>query len=294
MFTGAITALVTPFTDDASAVDYATLDTLIERQIEAGIHGILPCGCTGEAATLTHEEQEKVIRHTLKRVDGRCSVIAGTGSNSTKEAIHLTKVAADAGADGALVITPYYNKPTPEGQFRHYEAVAQAAGIPIMVYNVPGRTGTKIAPETVARMFDGIENVTSIKEACGSVDQVSSILDRCDITVLSGDDMLTLPMMAVGATGVVSVSANLVPQDVVAMVNAFAAGDLAEAQRLHYHLHALHQAMFIETNPMPIKASLRMLGLLNGSVRMPLCPMTEAGEMTLRAALKTFGLPVDA
>lgn len=290
MFFGAITALVTPFSNDASAVDYSKLDELIERQITAGIHGIVPCGCTGEAATLTHEEQAKVIRHTVKRVANRCKVIAGTGSNNTAEAIHLTKIAADAGADGALVITPYYNKPTPEGQFRHYEAVAKAAQLPIMVYNVPGRTCTKISPETIARMRKEIEYICSVKEACGSVDQVSSILACCDIAVLSGDDMLTLPMMAVGATGVVSVTANLVPKDVVAMVNAWTSGNWAEAKRIHYQLHALHHAMFIESNPIPLKTAMHMTGLLNGVLRMPLCSMTQSGEAALRSELRRHGL----
>ncbi|MFH0910865.1 MAG: 4-hydroxy-tetrahydrodipicolinate synthase [Planctomycetota bacterium] len=292
MFTGSIVALVTPFTDDGRAVDFDKLDELIERQIAAGTQGILPCGCTGEAATCSHDEQEAVIERTVKTVNRRVKVIAGTGSNNTAEAIRLTRFAADAGADGALVITPYYNKPTPEGQFLHYKAIAEAASIPLMLYNVPGRTGTKMLPETIARLYKEIPSVLAVKEACGSVDQVSAILHLCDITVLSGDDSLTLPMMAVGATGVVSVVANVVPEEVVAMTNAWHAGDTEEARRIHYQILPLCKAMFLETNPMPVKTTLQMMGLLNGVLRLPLCAMTETGTAGLRKALLDYGLPL--
>jgi 4-hydroxy-tetrahydrodipicolinate synthase len=290
MFKGAITAIVTPFTDDASAVDFDRFDELIERQIAAGIHGILPCGCTGEAATLTHEEQEEVIAHAIKTVNGRVKVIPGTGSNSTAEALRLSKFAADAGADGVLVITPYYNKPTPEGQVRHYTAIAEAIDIPVMAYNVPGRTGTKILPETVARMRRENQRIACIKEACGSVDQVSAILAQSDITVLSGDDSLTLPMMSVGATGVVSVIANLVPEKMVELTEAWLGGKCEQARRVHYEILPLCKAMFIETNPMCCKTALRMMGLGNGVLRMPLCEMTADGEAKLRQALLDYGL----
>jgi 4-hydroxy-tetrahydrodipicolinate synthase len=290
MFSGSIVAIATPFTDDGSAVDFEKLDELIERQVAGGTGGIVPAGCTGEAATLSHTEQEEVIARTVKAANGRVKVIAGTGSNSTGEAVRLTKSAADAGADGALVITPYYNKPTPEGQFRHYKAVAEAADIPVMLYNVPGRTGTKISPETIARIHGEVENVTSVKEACGSVDQVSAILSLCDITVMSGDDSLTLPMMSVGATGVVSVAANVVPDVVSAMVRAWQEGRPEEARKLHYKLMPLFKAFFIETNPMPVKTTLRMMGLLNGVCRMPLCEMTPGGEAKLKAVLLEYGL----
>lgn len=292
MFSGSIVALTTPFTADASAVDYAMLDTMIERQIAGGTHGIVPCGCTGEAATLTTEEQIAVIRHTIKKVAGRAKVIAGTGSNCTAEALSLSKAADEAGADGVLVITPYYNKPTPEGQYRHYKAVAEAIRIPVMLYNVPGRTGTKILPETVARLRKNVKNIACIKEACGSVDQVCEILEQCDITVLSGDDGLTLPMMCVGATGVVSVVANVVPGDVSAMVNAWHAGDIKTARALHYKLLPLVRAMFMETNPIPVKTALRMIGVGNGVLRMPLCELRPESEKKLAAALTAYGLTV--
>lgn len=290
MFQGSNVAIVTPFTDDASAVDFDSLKALIERQIAAGTDGIVPAGCTGEAATLSHEEQREVIRFTVETVAGRCKVIAGTGSNNTAEALSLTKFAKEVGADGALVITPYYNKPTPEGQFRHYRLLADEAGIPIMLYNVPGRTGTKIAPETVARMYDEVENIVCIKEACGSVDQVSAILQLCDIEVLSGDDMLTLPMMSVGAQGVVSVLANLMPAKTKALCDAAAAGDYAKAKELHYGILPLARAMFIETNPIVIKRALQLAGFGNGVVRMPLCEMKDSNVKTLASILKENGV----
>jgi 4-hydroxy-tetrahydrodipicolinate synthase len=292
MFSGSIVALATPFTDDGAKVDFDKLDELIERQIAAGTSGIVPCGCTGEAATLTHDEQEAVICHTIKTVDHRVQVIAGTGSNNTTEAVRLSRAAGEAGADGVLVITPYYNKPTPEGQFRHYKAVAEAAGVPVMLYNVPGRTGTKIAPETIARIYDEVENVTSVKEACGSVDQVSAIRSLCDITVLSGDDSLTLPMLSVGAMGVVSVVANVVPGEMAGMVAAWHDGRPQDAMALHYKMMPLFKAMFIESNPMPVKTTLKMMGLLNGVLRMPLCEMTDGGASALRAVLDKYGLPL--
>ncbi len=290
MFAGSNIAIVTPFTDDASAVDYPKLKELIEWQIESGTDGIVPAGCTGEAATLSHDEQREVIRFTVETVAGRAKVIAGTGSNNTEEALALTRYAKEVGADGALVITPYYNKPTPEGQYLHYKLLAEDTGLPIMVYNVPGRTGTKILPETVARMYNEVENIVCIKEACGSVDQVSALRQTCDIEILSGDDMLTLPMMAVGAAGVVSVVANIAPVETKALCDAAAAGDYARAREIHYKLLPLVRAMFIETNPIPVKHALGLMGKLNGTVRMPLCSMTESGSEKLKNALDKFGL----
>lgn len=292
MFSGSIVAVTTPFTDDASAVDYAKLDELIEWHIESGTSGIVPCGCTGEAATLSHEEQEEVIRHTIKKVDGRIKVIAGTGSNNTAEAVRLSKVAGEAGADGVLVITPYYNKPTAEGQFRHYKMIADAAKVPVMLYNVPGRTGTKMEAETIARMFNEVENITSIKEACGSVDQVSAIRNLCDITVMSGDDSLTLPMMSVGATGIVSVAANILPAEVAEMVNLWEKGDAKGAMAMHYRLLPIFKILFIETNPITVKTAMKLIGKGNGVVRMPLCEITKAGEEKLRKALIDFGFKI--
>lgn len=292
MFRGSIVALTTPFLADASAVDYETLAMLIERQIAAGTHAIAPCGCTGEAATLSIQEQEEVIRFTVEKVAGRTKVLAGTGSNNTAEALKLSKIACQAGADGLLVITPYYNKPTAEGQFRHYKAIAEAVDIPVMLYNVPGRTGLKMEPETIARMFNEIENITCIKEACGSVDQVSDILARCDIDVLSGDDALTLPMLSVGGCGVVSVVANIVPEDVVALVAAWDAGNVMKARELHYKMLPLVKAMFIETNPIPVKTALKLMGLGNGVLREPLCGLKPENEKKLAAVLAEYGLSV--
>jgi 4-hydroxy-tetrahydrodipicolinate synthase len=289
MFTGAFTALVTPLRD--GRIDMEKAAELIEAQIAAGIDGIVPAGCTGEAATMTHDEQKDYIAEVVRIVNGRCKVVPGTGSNNTPEAIGLTKHAAAAGADGALVITPYYNKPTQEGLYRHYRALADAAAIPIVLYNVPGRTGATLAPETVARLA-AVENVVALKEAGGSVDAVSQILARCDITVLSGDDGLTLPMMAVGAKGVVSVVSNLVPAEVKALTDAAARGDFAAARDVHYRLLPLVGGCFLpgENNPICVKTALQLLGRLNGDVRMPLCPMQPANVEKLKGILKAAGL----
>lgn len=273
MFRGSIVALATPFKPNFD-IDFDAYARLIEFQIDQGTDGIVPCGCTGEAATLAHAEQEQIIKFCIEKVAGRVPVIAGTGSNNTKEALSLTKFAKDAGADGALLITPYYNKPTPEGQIAHYKLIAEETGIPIMLYNVPSRTGTNILPETVAEMAK-VQNIVAIKEAAGSVDQVSAIKSLCDITVLSGDDSLTLPMMAVGATGVVSVAANVAPGPIAQMCREFDNGNLAEAQRLHYELLPLFKALFFETNPIPVKAALAKMGLCQNILRLPLTPMRE-------------------
>lgn len=273
MFRGSIVALATPFKPNFD-IDFDAYARLIEFQIEQGTDGIVPCGCTGEAATLAHAEQEQIIRYCIEKVAGRVPVIAGTGSNNTKEALSLTKFAKDVGADGALLITPYYNKPTPAGQIAHYKLIAEETGIPIMLYNVPSRTGTNILPETVAEMAK-VPNIVAIKEAAGSVDQVSAIKSLCDITVLSGDDSLTLPMMAVGATGVVSVAANIAPGPIAQMCREFDNGNLAEAQRLHYELLPLFKALFLETNPIPVKAALAKMGLCQNVLRLPLTTMRD-------------------
>ncbi|MEX2015344.1 MAG: 4-hydroxy-tetrahydrodipicolinate synthase [Candidatus Hydrogenedentales bacterium] len=284
MFRGSIVALVTPFKENLS-IDFDAYGRLIEFQIENGTHGIVPCGCTGEAATLSHDEQEQIIRYAVERVAGRVPVIAGTGSNNTREATRLTKFAQEVGADGALLITPYYNKPTPAGLIAHYRAIADAASLPIMLYNVPSRTGTKIEPETVAELHK-IPGVVSIKEACGSVDQVSQILALCDINVVSGDDSLTLPMMAVGARGVVSVAANVVPDRIAALCDAFDGGNLAEAQAIHRELTPLFKGLFVETNPMPVKFAVAELGLFKNVLRLPLTPLLEKHHATVRNLLK--------
>ena len=289
MFKGSYVAIVTPFSAKSGKIDEKKFRELIEFQIKNGTDGIVPAGCTGEAATLTHEEQKRIVKFTCEVVRKRVHVIGGAGSNSTSEAVALTKYAKKAGCDGALSITPYYNKPTPEGQYRHYREIAKAADIPIMVYNVPSRTGISIKPETIARLSK-IDNIVAIKEASGSLDQVSQILSLCDIEVLSGDDSLTLPMMAVGAQGAVSVVANIIPQEVHEMVFNFLEGDVDKAEELHYRILPLCKAMFIETNPIPLKTAMRMMRRLNGEFRLPLCVMEKENEPKLKKALKNYGL----
>ncbi|MCH7505300.1 4-hydroxy-tetrahydrodipicolinate synthase [PVC group bacterium] len=284
---GAYVALVTPFKNQD--VDEAAVRDLCEFVIAQGIDGIVPAGCTGEAATLTHDEQKKLIKLVVETVNKRVPVIAGTGSNNTKESLELTKYAKDAGADAAMLITPYYNKPTPQGQIRHYETVAKAVDIPIILYNVPGRTGICMTPQTIAELAK-IDNIVAIKEASGSLDQVSQIRSLCDITVLSGDDSLTLPMMAIGATGVISVVGNIVPKKISQLVKAFANGQLAEAQKIHYELVPLCKAMFMETNPLPVKTSLNMMGKIEAEFRLPLCEMRPENLPKLEKALKESGV----
>ena len=288
MFQGSFLALVTPFKQDCS-IDFDAYARLIDFHIDQGSAGIVPCGCSGEAATLSHEEQQQCIAFVTERVAGRIPVIAGTGSNNTAEAVRLTKFAKEAACDGALLITPYYNKPTPAGQIAHYRAVAEAAELPIVLYNVPGRTGTRMLPETIAEMRK-IPHIESIKEACGSVDQVAQILARCDINVLSGDDALTLPMIAVGAKGVISVAANVVPAKSSALCAAANEGDFETARKLHYELLPLFGALFLETNPMPVKAALAKMGLIENVLRMPLVSMTVESAARLDPILKQLDL----
>lgn len=288
MFRGSIVALVTPFKSDGE-VDFEAYGRLVDFHLEKGSDGVVPCGCTGEAATLSHEEQEECIRFVVERVAGKVPVIAGTGSNNTKEAVRLTKFAEQVGADGALLITPYYNKPTPEGQIAHYKTIAGSVDFPVVLYNVPGRTGTKMLPETIAEMSE-IKNIVAVKEACGSVDQVSQIRGLCDITVLSGDDSLTLPMMAVGATGVISVAANVVPDKMAALCASFDKGDLAAAQKVHFELLPLFKGLFYETNPMPVKAVLGRMGLIENNLRLPLTPMRPEMFAKLEPIAQNLGL----
>ena len=287
MFRGSFVAIVTPFKN--GKIDEKKFAQLVEFQIKNGTDGIVPAGCTGEAATFSHQEQKRFVKLAVEIADGRVPVIGGAGSNNTAEAISLTKQAKSAGCDAVLSITPYYNKPTPEGQYRHYEAIAKSVDIPIMLYNVPSRTGISIKPETVARLSK-IDNIVSIKEASGSLDQVSQILSLCDINVLSGDDSLTLPMMAIGATGVVSVVANIIPKEVHDMVFNFLEGNTEKAKRLHYSIMPLCKAMFIETNPIPVKTSMKVMKRLNGQMRLPLCGMMKDNEAKLKKALKAYGL----
>jgi len=292
MFRGSFVAIVTPFSKDGRKIDYGLFRELLQWHLQSGTDGIVPAGCTGEAATLSHEEQVRLIEFTVKTVSGRAKVVAGTGSNCTAEALHLTQAARKVGADAAMLITPYYNKPTPEGQYRHYRLLAEKGGLPLMLYNVPSRTGINMLPETVARLHREVENVMAIKEAGGSVDQVSAIKRLCDIAVMSGDDSLTLPMMAVGASGVVSVLANLLPAEVKAMVDAAARGDFNRARQLHYQMLPLMKAMFLETNPICIKTALRLVGRGNGVLRMPLCEMQPKTLASLKDALREYGLKI--
>ena len=288
MFSGSIVALVTPFNKNFE-IDMDAYGRLIDWQVEQGTHGLVPCGCTGEAATLSHDEQKQCIRFTVERVAGRVPVIAGTGSNNTHEAIGLTRFAKEVGADAALLITPYYNKPTAAGQIAHFTAVANAADIPNILYNVPGRTGTNMLPQTTAELSK-IPNIVAIKEAAGSVDQVSQIISLCDITVLSGDDSLTLPMMAVGAKGVISVAANVAPAKTSQMCVKFLQGDINGARALHYELFGLFKALFIETNPMPVKAALAHMGMIENILRMPLTPMLPEKFAQLEVVLNKLGV----
>ncbi len=289
MFTGSLVAIVTPFR--AGKVDERALAELIEWQIAKGTNGIVPCGTTGESATLSHDEHDRVIELTVEVVNRRVPVIAGTGSNSTDEAITLTKHAKQAGADGALLITPYYNKPTQEGLYRHYKAVAEAVDLPLVLYNIPGRTGVNMLPATIARLA-AIKTIVGVKEGSGSVQQASDVVQMCGdrLTVLAGDDSLTLPMMAVGGKGVITVTANVVPTEMAALVKAFAEGKIDEARRIHFKLSPLFAALFFETNPIPVKEALGMMGKIDPELRLPLCPMAQDTREKLVRVLKDAGL----
>jgi len=284
---GVYTALVTPFNN--GEIDYAKLRELVELQIAAGVDGIVPVGTTGESPTLTFDEHHKLIDEVIKTADKRCQIIAGTGANSTAEAIELTKHAKAAGADASLQVTPYYNKPSQEGLYRHFATIADESGLPAVLYNVPGRSGIPIAVDTVARLSKNV-NVVAVKEAAGSAERVSQILDVCDITVLSGDDALTLPMMSVGAKGVISVASNIIPAEMKAMVDAFAAGDMAKALEMHLKYYCLFRDEFIETNPIPIKTALAMAGIIKEEFRLPICEIADANRSKLEASLKRCGV----
>lgn len=289
MFKGAIVAIVTPFKE--GKVDEWALRELIEFQIANGTDGIVPCGTTGESSTLSHDEHEKVIEITIDAVKKRVPVIAGTGSNSTEEALRLTQHAYKAGADGALLVCPYYNRPTQEGLYRHYKTIAENVPIPIVLYNIPSRTGANLLPETVARLSK-IENIVGIKEASGSLTQISEVIACCRDTfvLLSGDDIITLPILALGGRGVISVASNVAPADVATMIDAFEAGDVERARKLHYKLSPLISALFIETNPVPVKAALAMMGKIEYEIRLPLGPMSDANYEKLRKVIQNYGL----
>ncbi len=289
MFTGALSAIITPFRD--GAVDEAALRDLIEWQIGAGVQGIVPCGSTGESATLSHAEHEQVIRIAIEQTRKRVPVVAGTGSNSTAEAIRLTAAAREMGADGALLISPYYNKPTQEGIYKHYKTIAQSVDLPLLMYNIPGRTGSNILPETMARLCE-VRNIVGVKEASGSMDQVSDIHRLCGerLTILSGDDSLTLPLMALGARGVISVITNIMPREMTGMAAAALAGNYVGARELHYRMLPLMRALFIETNPIPVKHALSLLRKYSGEVRLPLTPMSAPAAEKLKAVMKELKL----
>jgi len=289
MFHGAIVAIVTPFRN--GKLDRPAMKKLVEFQIASGTDGIVPCGTTGESATLTYEEHERVIDLVVAAAAGRVPVIAGTGSNNTKEAIILTRYAKKAGADAALVITPYYNKPTQEGLYRHFRAVSEAADIPIVVYNVPGRTGVNMTAQTVARL-SGIPNIVGVKEASGNLNQVCDILQLVPKTfcVLSGDDGLFFPMLALGAKGVISVASNVAPRAMADLYDSFVMGEISRAREIHFRLWPLFHALFVETNPIPVKTGLAMMKRVREEFRLPLCPMSEPNRKVLAKAISDLKL----
>lgn len=301
-FTGAITALITPFRD--GEIDEAALVRFVEFQLEQGSHGVVPCGTTGESPSLTTEEHERVVALTVQTVRAwsertgraRVPVIAGSGTNSTAEAIHFSRTAARDGADALLHVTPYYNKPTQEGLYRHFAAVAAATPLPIILYNVPGRTGVNLLPETVARLAQDCPTIVGIKEASGNLDQASDIRRLCgpDFILLSGDDSLTLPMLAIGGNGIISVMSNVAPAETAELVEAWWDGEHGEAQALHLRLFPLMRALFVETNPGPAKAAAELLGLCSGELRLPLAPVAETTRARLIAALEQAGVRIAA
>jgi 4-hydroxy-tetrahydrodipicolinate synthase len=288
MFTGAMVALVTPFQE--GEIDFQTLDELIDFQLEGGIDGIVPVGTTGECPTLSPEEHKQVIERVVQAVDGQVPVIAGAGSNSTAEAIEYTEFSKKVGADATLQVGPYYNKPTQEGFYQHFKAIAEEVDLPVVLYNIPGRCGAGMTPETVARLAE-LENIVAIKEATGSLDQASEIAARCDITLISGDDSLTLPLASVGGKGVISVVANIVPADVKAMTDLILEGDLVSARQWHKKLFTLCKSMLtLATNPIPIKAAMAILNMCSDELRLPMTPLEENKKAVLEQTLKDYGL----
>ena len=289
MFEGAFVAIVTPFKN--GKVDETALRALIEYQISGGANGIVPCGTTGESATLSHEEHDQVIRIAVEACKGKVPVLAGTGSNSTQEAIKLTQHAQAAGADGSLQIAPYYNKPSQEGLYQHFSTVAADTDLPIILYNVPSRTSVNMCPETVARLAK-IKNIVGVKEASGSLQAISEIIDLCgkDFTVLSGDDPLLWPILSVGGRGVISVSANILPGKVAAMCQAAANGDMAKARSLHYEMREINDVLFIDTNPVPVKAALHLMGKIEKEVRAPLVTLSSSHLESVKEVLNKHGL----
>ena len=289
LFAGVTVAIVTPFRN--GEVDWDDLGKLVEWHCEQGTDALAPCGTTGESPTLTHDENERVVAFVCEKARGRTKIMAGTGSNSTSEAIRMTKAAKKAGANGTLQVGPYYNKPSQEGYYRHFSAVAEATDLPVVVYNIPGRTGSNITPETLSKIAEKNPTVVAVKEATGSLDQASQTIALSDLTILSGDDSLTLPLMSVGGKGVVSVVGNIVPRDMMALVRAFAAGKIEEAQTWHRKLFPLCRDMLsVSTNPIPLKAAMKLLGRGTGEMRLPMCPLDSAGEARVHQTLVNYGL----
>lgn len=289
MFSGSMVALVTPFKN--GKVDWPSLEGLVDFHIQNGTHGIVPCGTTGESATLSHQEHDDVIKAVIKAVNKRVPVIAGTGSNSTDEAVRLTKEAEKSGADGALMISPYYNRPTQEGIYQHYKKIASEVGIPIIVYNIPGRTGSKIEPETLARLSE-IKNIAGVKEATGSVDQAIEVIRLCgdNLAVFSGEDSLTYSLMALGGKGVISTVANIVPKEMSQLTDACLQENWERGRALQFKLIPLIRAVFLETNPIPVKTALFLMGKCTGELRLPLTPMSEGALKKMKQAMTDFGL----
>jgi 4-hydroxy-tetrahydrodipicolinate synthase len=287
---GAFTALITPFKD--GNIDYKALESLIEKQISEGIDGVIPMGTTGESPTLSFEEHKEFIKQTVKMVNGRVKVIAGAGANSTSEAIWLTKEAEDAGVDAVLSVNPYYNKPTQKGLIAHFEAVANAVKLPIVLYNIPGRCGVNFLPESVAELVKRVNNIAAMKEASGDIIQIMRLIELCGdkITILSGDDNILLPLLAVGGKGIISVLANILPGDVKRVVALYKDNKTEEARKLFYKLLPLCRAMFLETNPIPLKAAMEMMGLCSGELRLPLVPLSDENRTLLRKSLIDYGV----
>jgi 4-hydroxy-tetrahydrodipicolinate synthase len=290
MFKGSIVAIATPF--QAGKIDEKKLRELVEFHIKNGTSGIVPCGTTGESATLTFEEHEHVIEVVIDQAKKRIPVIAGTGSNSTEEAVMLTRAAALAGADASLQVSPYYNRPTQTGLYEHFKAIAASVKIPIILYNIASRTGVNIEPETIARLARDCKNIVGVKEASGSLDQMSRIKQLCgaDFDLISGDDSLTLPVLAIGGTGIISVVANIVPADVAVLVSEFEKGNMKKAREIHFKLLPLIKAVFLETNPIPIKTAMGLLGMCAPDLRLPMCAMSDENLEKLKKALKNYGL----
>lgn len=290
MFKGSIVAIATPFQN--GKVDEPTLKRLVEFQIKNGTNAIVPCGTTGESPTLNTQEHEHVIDVCIQTAKGRVPIIAGTGSNSTAEAVALTEHAAKMGANGVLQVSPYYNKPTQEGLYRHFKAVSECSNLPVILYNIAGRTAVNIEPATVARLARDCKNIVAVKEASGSLDQMQTIKSLCppDFMLLSGDDALLLPILAIGGVGVISVAANIVPQDILKIISLFNEGKIEDAQKVHYKLLPLIKALFLETNPIPVKAAMALMGLCSAEIRLPLCEMSEKNHEQLKKALQDYGL----